>query len=382
MSVYRKQDAIKDWNQMDKFNFYVYSKTGTSGGCGTVNASTAVDIPWRNVDAVLHAANFQDCTSGSHFSAEGSNTKAFLHESGHAVWGLADEYDGCYTSYFEPPAEPNIFDTETACRAEQTAKNRDPNACWQFTSCQGGWWGIHALDGKTVMQTGMVGDLWGVEGRERVIYVFEKALPKEQLEGLMPGVMVINLVYEGGKWQQGPGGVRVLPCQAPVPHLAGSVNAPLVQIVNGQGEAVYAQSFYIDPRIVLWGAEPPDPDVGRPAAPMAPEGPNYLPETSIDVAVPLVKGAETFEFFESAGMQESGQAPAVSIPIGDALGRYQQGARCWRRPPASNRSTNRTRCADLRLTVRHPGIHPGAVRHSPAWTTYAVVYGPSSTANR
>ena len=114
-------------------------------------------------------------------------------------------------------------------------------------------------------------------------------------------------------------------CQPPVPHLAGSVNAPLVQIVNGQGEAVYAQSFYIDPRIVLWGAEPPEPGEGRPAAPLAPEGPNYLPETSIDVAVPLVKGAETFEFFESAGMQESGQAPAVSIPIGDALGRYQQG---------------------------------------------------------
>lgn len=324
MNVYQKQDAVRTWEQMDKFNFYVYNKSGTSGGCGTVNADTGADIPWRNVDAVLHTTNLQDCTVNSHFSAEGSNTKAFLHESGHAVWGLADEYDGCYTFYFEPSAEPNIFHTEAACRAEQTAKSRDPNACWKFTNCQGGWWGIHALDNSTVMQNGLMGDPWGVEGRERVLHVLNEALPKERLEGEMAGVMVITLVYRDGKWQQGSGGVRVLPCQASVPHLAGSANAPLVRIVNGQGEAIYTRNFYIDPRIVLWAAEPPDPSVGRPAAPNQPEGPNYLAETSIDVALPLLKNGETFEFFESAGVREAGQAPTVSIPIGDAMRRYQE----------------------------------------------------------
>jgi hypothetical protein len=324
MNVYRKQDVVADRIQMDKFNFYVYSKAGQAGGCGTVNADTAADIPWRNVDAVLHAANFQDCTSGSHFSAEGSNTKAFLHESGHAVWGLADEYDGCYTFYFEPPAEPNIFSTEAICRAEQTAKSRDPNACWKFTACQGDWWGIHKLDSKTVMQNGMVGDPWGVEGRERVMHVLNSALPKEAMEGALPGVMVVNLVYQDGQWQPGPGGVQVLPCEAPVPHLETSFTAPLVQIADGQGEAVYTQGFYLDPRIVLWGAEPPDPDAGPAEAAMASEGPGYLAEVSIDVAVPLVAGAETFELYESGGMMEAGQAPTISIPIGDELRRYQQ----------------------------------------------------------
>lgn len=323
MNVYQKQELVKDLVHMDMFNFYVYTKPGQSNSCGTVHKDTATDIPWRNVDAVLHVADFQDCTSGSHFSAEGpTNTKAFLHESGHAVWGLADEYDGCYTYYFEPPVEPNIFHDESTCRSEQTAKNRDPYVCWKFTSCQGGWWGIHQLDGKTVMQTGMVGDLWGVEGAERVSYVFTSAPPLKRDESLPNGVVVVNLVYQDGEWQPGPDGVQVLPCQAPNPHLAGSAQAPFVQVLDVQRDTIYTQSFYLDPRIVLW--EPREPGMGPPLAPFDPNGPSYLAETSIYVAVPLMRDAQTFEFYESAATREAGQAPAVSIPLGDAIRSYER----------------------------------------------------------
>lgn len=64
------------------------------------------DMPFRDTDAVLHEENFRDCSIGSWFSAEGHDTKAFLHESGHAVFNMADEYDG-NTNYFEPNNEPN-----------------------------------------------------------------------------------------------------------------------------------------------------------------------------------------------------------------------------------------------------------------------------------
>lgn len=174
--VYNQQDIISKTDNMDKFNFYIYTKTASYTGCGSVHADADVDMPWRDDDAVLHTTNIGDCTNIglSHFSAEGHNTKAFLHESGHGVFGLADEYDGCGTYYFEPASEPNIFDTEAGCRAEQVAKGRDPDECYQFTACAGGWWGIHDMSINTVMQWGMVGEPWGVEAAERVEWFFDQ----------------------------------------------------------------------------------------------------------------------------------------------------------------------------------------------------------------
>lgn len=172
--VYLQQDIIKKTDNFDTFNFYVYSKVAGSGNCGTVHADTNTDIPWREVDAVLHTANLGDCTNVglTHFSAEGHNTKAFLHESGHAVFALADEYDGP-THYFQPLNEPNIWSTESACRAEQRSKRRDPNKCWEFTTRTGGWWGIHGLGDNTVMQIGNVGDPWGIESEEHNVWYFD-----------------------------------------------------------------------------------------------------------------------------------------------------------------------------------------------------------------
>lgn len=170
--VYAKQELIKEPDNFDAFNLYVYSKVAGTGSCGTVHADADTDMPWRNVDSVLHTANLQDCTNIglTHFTAEGHNTKAFLHESGHAVFGLADEYCGP-TYYFQPANEPNIWSSEAGCRTEQTAKGRDPNNCWEFCS---GWWGIQGLGDGTVMQIGNMGDPWGIEAEEHVIWFFDQ----------------------------------------------------------------------------------------------------------------------------------------------------------------------------------------------------------------
>jgi hypothetical protein len=179
--VFAEQDKIgKNSNlNMSKMNFWVYRKQeSAAGGCGCVNADADDDIPWRDADMVLHTTNFGDCSSVGDRTgtAEGHNTKAFLHESGH-IFGLADEYDDgdCSTSYFQPANEPNIWSTEAGCRAEQTAKGRDPNACYKFTTCQGDWWGIHDSDDvapHNVMVRGMVGDIWGIESGEYLDWWF------------------------------------------------------------------------------------------------------------------------------------------------------------------------------------------------------------------
>jgi hypothetical protein len=182
--VYGEQNIIRySWNY-DDLDFWVYAKEAAQASyCRIVHPDTEGDISWREFDAVLHTAELGDCTDivRHSFSAEGHNTKAFLHESGHAVFGLADEYDAvpnCYTNYKMPVVpEPNIWSTEAACRAEQTDKGRDPDACHMFTTCQGGWWGIHQLADGTVMQIGMVGDPWGIEAAERVTWWFTHTHP-------------------------------------------------------------------------------------------------------------------------------------------------------------------------------------------------------------
>lgn len=165
--VYADQDIIK--KHMDDMDIYVYTREATLGNCGTVHWQTNVEVPWRDDDAILHYTPANDCTDGSlsRFTAEGLPSVDFLHHSGHAIFGLADE--GCTgTGYFESLIEPNIFSSQEACRAEQNLKLRNPDACYEF--CGNGWWGIHT--GTTVMSNGAVGDPWGVEAEERINYFF------------------------------------------------------------------------------------------------------------------------------------------------------------------------------------------------------------------
>lgn len=157
----------------DDVNVYAYRKTAASASsCGQPHADAATDAPWATDHGILHVANFGDCTSGfERFSAEGTtNTQAFLHELSHSVYELADEYDG-FTFYFEAANEPNIFDTEAGCRAEQTAKSRNPDECYQFTANQSGWWGTHT--GTTVMTNGLVTHPWSLESEERLDWWFD-----------------------------------------------------------------------------------------------------------------------------------------------------------------------------------------------------------------
>jgi hypothetical protein len=165
--VFGRQDVLED--RMEEFNFWVYTKKGDRTGCGKPASSVSSDMPFRDADAVLHVEDFRDCSVGSRFSAEGGRTKAFLHESGHAVFGMADEYDGD-TSYWEPANEPNIFKTQSNCTSEQSSEGRSTSACFKFTSKQNGWYKIHTS--RTVMRWGATGDPWGTEGLEHLEWFF------------------------------------------------------------------------------------------------------------------------------------------------------------------------------------------------------------------
>ena len=93
--------------------------------------------PGADIGAILHIANCQDYSLGDVFSSENISFGTFLHESGHGVFGLADEYDGapaCSTHYFQPYPLPNIFDARDSCES-------GGDSCHEFTTCGSGlWW--------------------------------------------------------------------------------------------------------------------------------------------------------------------------------------------------------------------------------------------------
>ena len=99
--------------------------------------------PQADIGGILHRSSCRDGSFGDIFSAEVGDPSfpaelIALHESGHGVFGLSDEYDdsasGCVTLYYESNPYPNIWDHQDDCE-------NGGGSCFEFTSCGSGlWW--------------------------------------------------------------------------------------------------------------------------------------------------------------------------------------------------------------------------------------------------
>ncbi|GIJ60360.1 hypothetical protein [Virgisporangium aurantiacum] len=91
----------------------------------TLPDNTGRDYGFGNVKAILHPMTpfpgdintLRECAVGGVFSAEAGEPDAFIHETGHAGWGLADEYP-FGVDYFQPNPYPNIYLSLDACTAD------------------------------------------------------------------------------------------------------------------------------------------------------------------------------------------------------------------------------------------------------------------------
>ena len=103
------------------FNFYYTTDQGSIDydgtrvkNCGCVSSlpeGLLDDCGFADAIVVLHLRSAGDCSTVHEkpniFSAEGHEDRSFIHEAGHGVFELADEYDG-QTRYFQPDPMPNI----------------------------------------------------------------------------------------------------------------------------------------------------------------------------------------------------------------------------------------------------------------------------------
>ncbi|BBO87759.1 hypothetical protein [Desulfosarcina ovata] len=164
---------------LDSFNFYY---TRTQGEITTVHNLPA-DItrvaPWADAYAILHIATFGDWTQWgppTTLSAEGAVGRSFIHEAGHGLFGLADEYDdapGCRTARFEPNPNPNVWDAEADCRADVTSEGwGDPDDCWLFSTCTSGWWKFTTT--RFIMDDGtQFANGWGQPATRRIQWIID-----------------------------------------------------------------------------------------------------------------------------------------------------------------------------------------------------------------
>jgi hypothetical protein len=132
----------------DKFNFWIANERGhadTSGDCD----HDGPQIGFADSHALLHNNPFRDCQNPDlrTFSAEPDNPGVILHESGHGLFGLADEYC-CDGGYFQTGTNPNIYrqhqnppntPPHLLCGEDAPALGRTAADCRNFTE-QIDWW--------------------------------------------------------------------------------------------------------------------------------------------------------------------------------------------------------------------------------------------------
>jgi hypothetical protein len=192
------EERVSD--HIDRFNFYYLDHpTDHAVLHGAEDAFCDWEVPddWKdycpqaNVGIVVHRLRCGDYSLGDVFSTEWDAPRTALHEAGHAIFGLADEYDdwnafrpseSCRTFYFQPDPLPNIFDTRDGCAESVDAGD----TCRRFTWCgmvdgedddDKGW--FTAQRARTIMQCcdgsqSFANCPWGKYAESRVEWTFEQ----------------------------------------------------------------------------------------------------------------------------------------------------------------------------------------------------------------
>ncbi|MBN1945344.1 MAG: thrombospondin type 3 repeat-containing protein [Bradymonadales bacterium] len=150
--------------------------------------------PHADAAAIIHEDDCRDYAQGDLFSTEIVSPRTLQHEMGHALFGLADEYDdapSCTTFYWQPDPFPNIYETESACEDLSWSSR----FCESFTACQGGWakagWSGWIMD--DCRRDPASHCTWGGDGEIRVAWVLDQYQPISDGEVFVQPLLVTQL---------------------------------------------------------------------------------------------------------------------------------------------------------------------------------------------
>jgi len=113
-----------------KFNFWYYPKAGEyKEVCAAwdLPAGYQTDCAFADSAAIVFQSDKRACSSGT-FSLPSNNPVVAVHETGHSIFGMADEYC-CDGGYWQPDSpHPNVFGSKANC----TSMSESPNTCQNF----------------------------------------------------------------------------------------------------------------------------------------------------------------------------------------------------------------------------------------------------------
>ncbi|MFH1505517.1 MAG: thrombospondin type 3 repeat-containing protein, partial [archaeon] len=118
------------WDFRCKYNFYYYPEWGEYQP-----VCALYDVPddfydhcgFADSKAIVFATSKRACSVTGVFSTPRLGTKTVVHETGHNIFGLADEYC-CDGGYWQPNPNPNIFSTLGECQLW----SQNPSDCTEF----------------------------------------------------------------------------------------------------------------------------------------------------------------------------------------------------------------------------------------------------------
>jgi hypothetical protein len=270
--------------KLGRFNFYYTTKQGVAT---TKTIPDAVKNASSFADAyvIVHTKEFGDScimTKPSVYGAEGqlvpaSAGRSFIHESGHGIFGLADEYDGP-TAYFQPDPHPNIWATETAGRNYATGAGWNPDLIWKFTDRSGDWWKLGTTD--YIMKDGThFANGWGVPAEKRILWVLDQysgtvsaSVKKSLLLTVVAKLGTFSLVSEAFVTDASPD------------YLPADQQPFALKLLSDEGR-VLGRYGLKEARMIL----------GEPGY----DGPEWLDDTTFEVRVPYFSNAANAELIET-----------------------------------------------------------------------------------
>ncbi len=170
-----------------KFNVYYYEEKATCNRDGPngiklcdLPSNLARDCPFADIKAVIHKGGWRDYSSNQFFTANNPMTQ--VHEMGHALFDLADEYccDGGYFDLNRYPY-PNIFNNQNLCQTQlndnsiskqckKICDDEDQGSPSCGSNCQCVNW--YRQEGNSIMNTQWLTDRFSDNNLLRINWLF------------------------------------------------------------------------------------------------------------------------------------------------------------------------------------------------------------------
>ena len=157
------------FNAWGRYNYFYMAASGTvtprspnpdgSFRCPTVVWPSQVDTDGAFADQIvlIHKNELRDCGGGGRATAEPTSFRTIVHETGHGLFGLPDEYC-CDGGYFTKA--PVMYASQSACTTDPA--NVGWRSCQSHTSSRDGkvWWRSQGNINSNLIMSNAGDEVW------------------------------------------------------------------------------------------------------------------------------------------------------------------------------------------------------------------------------